>query len=80
MKETEYITEEDSSIMCFNGLDWTSRYIRACIALLFLLTELVTSSAAFWVIRKVGRLSSQSEAARRMHVQLTRLLLLQVEA
>ncbi|KAH7718174.1 hypothetical protein AAVH_14377 [Aphelenchoides avenae] len=78
MKELEYITDEDTSIMCFNVQDWTSLYIHAGILSLFVLTEICSSSAAFWVIRRVGRLSSQSQAARRMHVQLTRLLLLQM--
>ncbi|KAH7718175.1 hypothetical protein AAVH_14378 [Aphelenchoides avenae] len=78
MKVTEYITEEDTSMMCFNSFDWTTRYVQAGIVLLFVLIEVVSSSAAFWIIRRVGRLSSQSQAARRMHVQLTRLLLLQM--
>ncbi|KAH7712539.1 hypothetical protein AAVH_20140 [Aphelenchoides avenae] len=78
LKDTEYITDEDTSIMCFNGFDWTSLYIHAGIVVLFVLTEVMSSSAAVWVIRRVGRLSSQSQATRRMHVQLTRLLLLQV--
>ncbi|KAH7712538.1 hypothetical protein AAVH_20139 [Aphelenchoides avenae] len=80
LRDTEYITDEDTSVMCFNAHDWTSYYIHAGIVVLFVLTEVMSSSAAFWVIRRVGRLSLQSQAARRMHVQLTRLLLLQVLA
>lgn len=76
----EYTTDDDTSIMCFNNNDWTSHYIQAGIVVLFVLVEALSSSAAFWIIRRVGRLSSQSQASRRMHTQLTRLLLLQVEA
>lgn len=78
MKEREYITDADTSVMCFNSCDWTSLYIHAGISTLFIATQLGSAVAAFWVIRTVGRMASLSSGARRLHVQLTRLLLLQV--
>lgn len=79
MNDTEYLTDEDSSIMCINIIDWTTRYLQAAVLALLFVAELCSSAAAVWILRRVRELSSQSAHARQMHLQLTRLLQLQVK-
>ncbi|KAH7680523.1 hypothetical protein AAVH_41102, partial [Aphelenchoides avenae] len=78
MQRTEYLTEDDTSFMCFNTNSWDTLRALGTIAGLMTASQLTSVLIAFFIIFKVRRHTGTSEKTRQIHVQLTRLLLLQI--
>ncbi|KAH7676003.1 hypothetical protein AAVH_42089, partial [Aphelenchoides avenae] len=80
LAEREYISDSDKSFGRFNLYETWNRTISIFIAII---TAFVASQAFFiccglWITRSVGvQLANASKRTRQMHLQFTRLLLLQ---
>lgn len=81
LKQKEYITEADKSFGRFNIYENTTLTHRIFIAIVaaFIASQSFFVGCGLWVIRSVGiRLAETSKRTRQMHLQFTRLLLIQV--
>lgn len=78
MRQTEYLTPDDTAVLCVDMWNRVSIYVNLAVSILFVISQGSCIAGGFWIIRKVGKHARLSSKTQQMHLQLTRLLIVQV--
>lgn len=80
MNETQYLTPDDTSLVCVDVWSTTSVYVNAAVSGMFVFSQTTCIAGGVWIIRTVGKHATQSLRSQQMHLQLTKLLVVQVKS